>query len=1087
MVPRAVVVVLFLLCLWCLARGNGAVYSKELTRDLQKEVMNDEFYIVLKNVKAKRFARTHPQTLVEIDVTGSRNKMSIILDRKMHKVILQTMEKGRLRTQHWSVETVQHHNTIESLVLRVHQEQPSARVHLYVDCHDQGAIHTPVSLQEMILEESTTSALTVMRERRMEASVHAATSLSSVLHKHGCAGHVLQAIQAPITSRSRRRDPFERGDGDRARPRRRTRCRSRYPAQNCPQFTQPLNVIKPGDRGDQPVNDYDDRDSLLIKTLAELIESIKELRTEMGQQRSETAKIRQVLENCEACRPSGKETCNPSPCFPGVQCVEDRDGVRCGPCPRGYIGDGRTCRQGLTCADRPCFNGVRCYDTANGAKCGPCPTGMTGDGRDCQPINACDRQPCFQGVQCQNMPNSPFYRCGPCPEGYEGDGVDCRDIDECARALPCDPRVRCQNLPGGYRCGPCPPGMTGSQGVQGVGLEYARYNHQRCYDINECEEGRCVANSQCVNTEGSFYCGECIEGFVGNQTVGCRNRPGLCPDGTQCDGNAECEKPYGSDRYICKCKIGWAGNGKMCAPDTDLDGFPDISLSCSDRRCVQDNCIYTPNSGQEDADGDNIGDACDPDADGDGVPNGPDNCPLVGNPDQQDTDTGGPDRQGDVCDNCPTIPNFDQEDTDKDGKGDVCDEDIDDDGIINERDNCPKIPNPDQRDTDNDRLGDVCDNCPTTSNPGQEDEDRDLVGDVCDTDDDKDRDGVQNNIDNCPDVPNADQVDSDDDNIGDACDDDDDNDGVPDVSDNCVLIKNPGQEDRDKDGRGDACDKDNDGDKVPNEYDNCPNNSRIYSTDFRTYQTVVLDPFGDSQIDPNWVIYNQGAEIVQTMNSDPGLAVGFHKFSGVDFEGTFFVDTEIDDDYVGFVFSYQDNKKFYTVMWKKNTQTYWQATPFRAVAEPGIQLKVVNSNTGPGQMMRNALWHTGDTFDQVTLLWKDPRNVGWKEKTAYRWLLLHRPQIGLIRLRIYEGENLVADSGNIYDNTLKGGRIGVFCFSQEMIIWSDLVYRCNDDVPEEVYERLPPHLQAQVNVDRTKASAPGGPLGTRPPSFLYRV
>ena len=36
--------------------------------------------------------------------------------------------------------------------------------------------------------------------------------------------------------------------------------------------------------------------------------------------------------------------------------------------------------------------------------------------------------------------------------------------------------------------------------------------------------------------------------------------------------------------------------------------------------------------------------------------------------------------------------------------------------------------------------------------------------------------------------------------------------------------------------------------------DNCPNNSKIYATDFRTYQTVVLDPHGDSQIDPNWVI-----------------------------------------------------------------------------------------------------------------------------------------------------------------------------------------------------------------------------------------
>ena len=130
--------------------------------------------------------------------------------------------------------------------------------------------------------------------------------------------------------------------------------------------------------------------------------------------------------------------------------------------------------------------------------------------------------------------------------------------------------------------------------------------------------------------------------------------------------------------------------------------------------------------------------------------------------------------------------------------------------------------------------------------------------------------------------------------------------------------------------------------------DNCPNNSKIFAADFRTYQTVVLDPHGDSQIDPNWVIYNKGAEIVQTMNSDPGLAVGFHRFGGVDFEGTFFVDTEIDDDYVGFIFSYQDNNQFYTVMWKKNTQTYWQATPFRAVAEPGIQLKLVQSDTGPG-------------------------------------------------------------------------------------------------------------------------------------------
>ena len=60
----------------------------------------------------------------------------------------------------------------------------------------------------------------------------------------------------------------------------------------------------------------------------------------------------------------------------------------------------------------------------------------------------------------------------------------------------------------------------------------------------------------------------------------------------------------------------------------------------------------------------------------------------------------------------------------------------------------------------------------------------------------------------------------------------------------------------------------------------------------------------------------------------------------------------------------------------------------------------VDTCGGAGQMMRNSLWHTGNTDRQVKLLWKDPRNVGWREKVAYRWLLLHRPKIGLIRLRL---------------------------------------------------------------------------------------
>lgn len=115
-------------------------------------------------------------------------------------------------------------------------------------------------------------------------------------------------------------------------------------------------------------------------------------------------------------------------------------------------------------------------------------------------------------------------------------------------------------------------------------------------------------------------------------------------------------------RYWCKCNIGWAGDGFVCGHDGDLDGWPDRDLTCGDIRCRRDNCPGLPNSGQEDADSDGQGDICDPDADNDGILNSPDNCPLVSNPDQRDSEIGGGDKQGDACDNCPTVSNYGQED-----------------------------------------------------------------------------------------------------------------------------------------------------------------------------------------------------------------------------------------------------------------------------------------------------------------------------------------------------------------------------------------------------------------------------------------
>lgn len=69
---------------------------------------------------------------------------------------------------------------------------------------------------------------------------------------------------------------------------------------------------------------------------------------------------------------------------------------------------------------------------------------------------------------------------------------------------PCDPNVECRNLIPGYQCGPCAPGFTGSSGFRGVGVEDVSRRRERCYDIDECADGRaCVPNSHCHNTEVS--------------------------------------------------------------------------------------------------------------------------------------------------------------------------------------------------------------------------------------------------------------------------------------------------------------------------------------------------------------------------------------------------------------------------------------------------------------------------------------------------------------------------------------------------------------------------------------------------------
>lgn len=237
------------------------------------------------------------------------------------------------------------------------------------------------------------------------------------------------------------------------------------------------------------------------------------------------------------------------------------------------------------------------------------------------------------------------------------------------------------------------------------------------------------------------------------------------------------------------------------AKDSDADGVFDLV-----------DLFPLDESISADLDGDGIGDEKDHDADGDGLKATEE--ALIGTSDFEADSDG--DTIGDNRDNCPVVANADQRNSDSDAMGDDCDDDRDNDGLSNieertlgthplkwdsdgdsvsDGEDFAPLDRTASADSDHDLWADGYDNCSLEANPSQLDTDLDAQGDDCDLDDDNDGladleeesrgadgflslrtlsdsdiDGQNDKADNCPLMPNLSQLDGDGDGWGDGCD-----------------------------------------------------------------------------------------------------------------------------------------------------------------------------------------------------------------------------------------------------------------------------------------------------------------------------
>ncbi|WP_437669500.1 Kelch repeat-containing protein [Sorangium sp. So ce131] len=324
--------------------------------------------------------------------------------------------------------------------------------------------------------------------------------------------------------------------------------------------------------------------------------------------------------------------------------------------------DGGTCVDGRCCASECMDTCYACNVPGREGTCSPvsagtpdaCPPRMACDGAgECRAAGAekgqacadgsdCLSGSCADGVCCEDDCTGTCERCGadgacrPVPEGTDPD-AEC-DPGETACGAPglCDGAGACQRPP--------PPGIAcGPAACDGSTLKLA----------DTCDgEGTCAPG--------------------GEQSCGLYRCAGdACP--SRCDDDLECvEEAYCS--------------AAQCAEKRDVGEPCETPSACRRGTCLENRCQL--------------------DADGDAIPDDRDNC----------------DR-----------PNTTQDDADEDGVGDACTDDDDGDGLADDADNCPVTRNADQRDGNGDGVGDACDCASPGKDNGDPCDDGNActVGDTC--------------------------------------------------------------------------------------------------------------------------------------------------------------------------------------------------------------------------------------------------------------------------------------------------------------------------------------------------------------------
>ena len=218
--------------------------------------------------------------------------------------------------------------------------------------------------------------------------------------------------------------------------------------------------------------------------------------------------------------------------------------------------------------------------------------------------------------------------------------------------------------------------------------------------------------------------------------------------------------------------------------------------------------------------------------------------------------------------------------------------------------------------------------------------------------------------------------------------------------------------------------------------------------DLSSWTELTLN-FPGGQPSGNWILETGNEAVTQVVNADPSFYLNNINQTDFSIQGSWEVQTAGDDDYMGFVFGYQNSSNFYLFDWKQGSQGY-----AGAVANEGMTIKKFTGGTGNGlvDLSLGEFWSNnvgvGNSFGDMTVLATNHGSTaGWADNTVYDFTLDFLENPNEISITVMQGATTLWDV-TVFDSTFSSGEFGFYNYSQSTVRYAGFEQTGGVVVPE---------------------------------------